>query len=54
MKSLNVYNIQVFPVWHCQFWVSFLMVISTEVSSSDFHPKAKSVHSLRALRIVRV
>lgn len=46
-NSLNVYKIQDFPVWYCQFGVSFLMVVSTEALCSDFRdPKAKSVCSL--------
>lgn len=34
-NRLNVDNIQAFPVWHCQFGISFLMVVSTEVLCSD-------------------
>lgn len=53
-NSLNVYNIHIFPVWHCEFGVSFLMVVSTEVLCSGSHDqKAKSMHSLRALGNVR-
>lgn len=45
-NSLNVYNSQAFPVWQCQFGISFLMVASTQVFCSDWFSWSKSnVHA---------